>query len=71
DMFDRVGVKGTCHMNGIVAELFPDLAREIVQRGHDVAGHGYDQSHPQVRMGEADERAMVRKTISTIENVTG
>lgn len=51
DVFDRVGIKGTCHMNGIVADLFPELAREIVRRGHDVAGHGYDQSNPQYLVG--------------------
>ncbi len=71
DVFDRVGIKGTCHMNGIVAELFPDLAREIVRRGHDVAGHGYDQSHPQFAVGLSEEREIVRKTLSTIESVTG
>lgn len=71
EVFDRVGVKGTCHMNGIVAELFPDLAREIVRRGHDVAGHGYDQSHPQFRMEPAEERETVKKTLSTIERITG
>ena len=71
DVFDRVGIKGTCHMNGIVAELFPDLAREIVRRGHDVAGHGYDQSVPQYRVGPDEEREIVRSTLSTIEKVTG
>ena len=71
DVFDRVDIKGTCHMNGIVAELFPNLAREIVRRGHDVAGHGYDQSHPQSRVSPDEERVMVRKTLSTIERVTG
>ncbi len=58
-------------MNGIVAELFPDLAREIVRRGHDVAGHGYDQSVPQYRVGPDEEREIVRSTLSTIEQITG
>jgi hypothetical protein len=71
EVFDRVGVKGTCHLSGMVAELFPDLAREIVQRGHDVAGHGYDQSNPQHLVDADDERVIVRKTLATIENATG
>jgi peptidoglycan/xylan/chitin deacetylase (PgdA/CDA1 family) len=71
DVFDRVGVKGTCHLSGMVAELFPDLAQEIIGRGQDVAGHGYDQSNPQ-RLADADqERAIVRKTLTTIEKATG
>ncbi|HEX9878744.1 MAG TPA: polysaccharide deacetylase family protein [Candidatus Binatia bacterium] len=71
DVFDRVGIKGTCHMSGIVAELFPDLAQEIVRRGHDVAGHGYDQSDPQHLMAPDEERAVVDKTLEVIERVTG
>lgn len=71
DVFDRVGVKGTGHLSGMVAELFPDLVQEIVQRGHDMAGHGYDQSNPQ-RLADADEeRAIVRKTSSVIEKAAG
>ena len=71
DVFDRVGVRGTCHMNGIVAERFPDLAKEIARRGHDVSGHGYDQSHPQHLMAHDEERAVVRQTLEAIERVTG
>ena len=71
DVFDRVGIKGTCHMNGIVAELFPDLAKEIVRRGHDVSGHGYDQSNPQYLVAPDEEREIVRKTLGTIEQTTG
>lgn len=71
EAFDRAGIKATCHLNGIIGELFPDLAREIVRRGHDVAGHSYDQSHPQHAMAPDEERAVVRRTLSTIEDATG
>src|SRR4030081_3552453 len=40
DMFDRVGVKVTSHMVGAAVERNPQLAKEIVQRGHEAAGHG-------------------------------
>jgi hypothetical protein len=71
DVFDRTGVKATCHLNGMVAELFPDLAREILHRGHDIGAHSYDQSHHQYAMAEEEERQVVRKTLQTIETVTG
>lgn len=71
DVFDRVGVKVTCDLNGIVAELFPALAKEIVKRGHDIAGHGYDQSNPQYLLGPDEERALIQKTLTIIEKVTG
>ena len=66
DMFDRVGVKATSHMNGVIGELFPELTREVVARGHDIAGHSYDQSHPQYAMAPDEERQAVRKTLDTI-----
>jgi allantoinase len=71
DLYDRVGVKATSHLNGMVAELFPDLAKAMVARGHDIAGHSYDQSHRQWDMEETDERAVVRRTLDRIESVTG
>lgn len=71
DMFDRAGVKATSHMNGVIGELFPDLAREVAARGHDIAGHSYDQSHPQYAMSEDEERQAVRKTLDAIEGASG
>ena len=71
DVFDRTGVKVTCLMNGMVAELFPELARAIINRGHDISGHSYDQSHYQFSMPEDEERQVVRKTRKVIESVTG
>lgn len=71
DVFDRAGIKGTCHMSGMVAELFPELAHEIMKRGHDVAGHGYDQSNPQRLVDAEEERKIVRKTLAAIEKATG
>jgi hypothetical protein len=71
NVFDRTGVKVTSHMNGIIAELFPDLAKAVVDRGHDVAGHSYHQAARQWEMGEADERRVVRDTLDRIDSVTG
>src|ERR1700681_1645120 len=40
DMFDRRKVKVTSHMVGAAVDLHPDLAKQIVQRGHEASGHG-------------------------------
>src|SRR5437868_3411455 len=39
DLWDRVGVK-VSHMVGQAVEKHPELAKEIVARGHEAAGHG-------------------------------
>ncbi len=41
DLFDECGVKATFFTLGWVAERFPALVREIVDRGHEAACHSY------------------------------
>lgn len=41
DLFDEFGAKATYFMLGWVANKFPGLAREIHERGHEVACHGF------------------------------
>jgi len=44
DLFDESGVKATFFVLGHVAELHPELVREIAHRGHEVGTHGYSHS---------------------------
>jgi polysaccharide deacetylase family protein (PEP-CTERM system associated) len=41
DLFDETGVKATFFTLGWVAERHPQIVREIVRRGHEVACHSY------------------------------
>ena len=41
DLFDEKDVKATHFVLGWVAERFPELIREIDNRGHEIASHGY------------------------------
>lgn len=41
DMFDEAQVKATFFVLGWVADRNKDLVKEIAQRGHEVASHGY------------------------------
>jgi polysaccharide deacetylase family protein (PEP-CTERM system associated) len=41
DTFDEYEVKGTFFVLGWVAERYPQLVRTIVDRGHELASHGY------------------------------
>jgi peptidoglycan/xylan/chitin deacetylase (PgdA/CDA1 family) len=70
DMFDRVGVKVTSHMVGAAVEKNPHLAKEIVERGHEAAGHGQTWT-PQFSMTPQEERASYEASIKTIQTVTG
>ena len=41
DMFDRHGVKVTFSCNGTAAEEQPVILQHMLQRGHDIAAHGW------------------------------
>jgi peptidoglycan/xylan/chitin deacetylase (PgdA/CDA1 family) len=70
DMFDRQRVKVTSHMVGAAVEKNPQLAKEIVERGHEASGHGQTWT-PQYAMTPEEERASYEASITTIERATG
>src|SRR5437879_1982850 len=70
EMFDRRKVKVTSHMVGAAVQKHPALAKEIVQRGHEPAGHGQTWT-PQYSMTSEQERKNYTDSASTIERVTG
>jgi len=42
DRLDELGVPATFFLCGNAADAHPDLVREYLRRGHQIAGHGYD-----------------------------
>ena len=70
DLWDRHGIKVTSHMIGEAAMRHPDLAREIVLRGHEAAGHGPRWSS-QFAMSRDDERAFIEQGTAMVEEATG
>jgi peptidoglycan/xylan/chitin deacetylase (PgdA/CDA1 family) len=44
DVLDELGVPATFFVIGQHAEQHPELVREYLRRGHQVAGHGYDHT---------------------------
>lgn len=70
DLWDKHGVKVTSHMVGKAVELQPDLAREVVKRGHEAAAHGQTWT-PQFSMTPDEERKSYEDNIATVERITG
>jgi len=70
DLWDRHGIKVTSHMVGQAVERHPELAKEIVQRGHEAAGHGQTWE-PQYSMTADQERAGYQASCDVIEKITG
>jgi peptidoglycan/xylan/chitin deacetylase (PgdA/CDA1 family) len=70
DVFQRRRVLVTSHMVGAAVDRNPELAREIVQRGHEAAAHGQTWT-PQYPMTAEEERGSYRADIKNIERATG
>lgn len=51
-------------------ETHPELARAIIELGHEPVSHGYRWVH-QFRMDEDAERAFIRQAVDSIENSCG
>lgn len=70
NLWDKHNIKVTSHMVGRAVELNPELAKEVVARGHEASGHGQTWT-PQYSMTEDEERASYIKSANIIEKVTG
>jgi len=70
DLFDRRKIKVTSHMVGAAVDLRPELAEEIVERGHEAAAHGQTWTS-QFSMTPDEERVSYQQSIESIERATG
>ena len=70
DLWDRHGIKVTSHMIGDAAKHNPELAREIVKRGHEAAAHGPRWSS-QYAMSRDEERQFLIAARDMVAEVTG
>ena len=70
NLFERYGVKTTFYCCAVALERNPEVARAIVERGHEVCGHGYrwQEYHSMDRDSELDS---IRRTVDSLERTTG
>ena len=70
DTLDRHNLKATFFILGWIAERHPQLVREIHDRGHEIASHGY--WHRLVSIQSPNEFLDdLRRSIYALENITG
>jgi peptidoglycan/xylan/chitin deacetylase (PgdA/CDA1 family) len=70
DLMDKHQVKLSSFMIGQAVEKAPDLAREIVKRGHEAAAHGRTWQNSYFLDPKA-ERKFIADSVETIQKVTG
>jgi peptidoglycan/xylan/chitin deacetylase (PgdA/CDA1 family) len=65
DVLDRLGVPATFFIMGDLSEARPELVREYVRRGHQIASHGYDHRRfTQLSWTELDQQ--LAKSVAAI-----
>lgn len=70
DLWDEFGIKVTSHMVGNAVLNNPELAKEIVQRGHEAAAHGMSWSS-QYNLSYEDEKRFIKEGVDAIFKATG
>jgi peptidoglycan/xylan/chitin deacetylase (PgdA/CDA1 family) len=70
DNWDKLGIKVTSHMVGSAVLKNPQLAKEIVERGHEAAAHGMNWSS-QYNLSYADEKKFIQDGVDAIKKITG
>jgi peptidoglycan-N-acetylglucosamine deacetylase len=70
DALDRTGVRATFFLLGTQVESHPALAREVVERGHEIALHGYGhERQDRIDSDRTDED--MRRGYSVLEKQLG
>ena len=70
DLLDLYEIKASFFSPARTLELHPALAREIVERGHDLGHHGYMHERPDGLADDQEERVLQRG-IEVIQRLTG
>ncbi|TZF83561.1 polysaccharide deacetylase family protein [Pedobacter sp. BS3] len=70
DNWDKLGIKVTSHMVGAAVLKNPELAKEIVSRGHEAAAHGMNWSNS-YNMSYEDETKFIKDGVDAVKNATG
>ncbi len=69
NMLEQTGNKATFFVVGDVAEKFPHLVREMVDRGHEVSSHGY-RHNLVYDYTKAQFETDIRESVSLLEDIT-
>ena len=70
DLWDKHAIKVTSHIVGAAAVKYPEVAKAIADRGHEIAGHGLAWDD-QWNKSYAEELEFVKKGIETVQTITG
>ena len=69
-LFGEFGIKATFFVPGKVAETYPELIREVADRGHEIGCHGYEHENFGLLSYE-EQRVRIGQAVDAIEKACG
>lgn len=69
-LLDELGIRATFFVPGKTAETYPEAIREIAERGHEIACHGYEYENLSL-LGYDEQRRRIGKAVEAIEKACG
>jgi peptidoglycan/xylan/chitin deacetylase (PgdA/CDA1 family) len=69
-MLEKYDLKATFFVSGNAAETYPEIVKEIYNKGHEIGHHGYMHESP-VRLNPEEEKAVLEKGRNILVNITG
>ncbi len=70
-LLDKFGIKVSIFPNAGMVERYPELIRELSDKGHEITARAYDQGHGSPFLTPAEERKEIQNATAIIEKVTG
>ena len=63
DLFEKYDVKATFFTLGYIGEKFPELIKEIIDKGHEIASHSYSHIDLRKHTKENIEKDLIKSII--------
>jgi peptidoglycan/xylan/chitin deacetylase (PgdA/CDA1 family) len=71
DAFAHHRITATIMCNGLLAERYPAIVRQIADAGHEVAAHSYTMDMMPIYLSEEEERLNIHRNTDLIKKATG
>ncbi len=70
-LLDRYAIKAGFFIPGWTMERYPEMTKDILRRGHELAHHGYLHEKPFFLSGAQEEEALIVKALEVFKKVVG
>ena len=70
DLLDEFQIRATFFVPGKTAEAYPEAIKEVLDRGHEIACHGYEYENFSL-LGYEEQKERISKAVEAIEKAGG